>query len=614
MDKNAHILSQPAVAPTWMFENSSPTDNQNPLNQTIESTEDSLHQLANHCPVFARDWQTQREQGLHEEDWFKWSSLLVKSGLAETAQEFSRASIKHNQQSTQRIISLTTDAKKGMTRCTTFGCSEDQIKSCFHNKINCNEQRQITNSPGAFLKQGSKQFDLTSVGFILNKDTGLPTNLNHNTFARHVVNDNLDIVYVKNSNNFYLYSSGFWKQVKDNELKRHMFNILNSYVLDFWSPAIEDKYMQALALIAPAVDQMDANRRFLNLENGMLDLNDFALHPHSKEYFSTIRIPITFNQEAECPTFDSFLHQIFDGDRERISLVQEMFGYCLTVEVIAQKAFILYGKGANGKSVLADILSTLVGPENTCALTLNDLEKSFARSELVDKQLLLSTENETDSRGINTQFLKAITSGDEIRVERKHEQGFTYRPFCKVVLGMNNLPQSRDKSFAYMRRLIIIPFQRTFSKDQADVHLTDKLKKELPGILNFALKGLDRLRRNEFIFTESTVAENELKNYREDINPIEIFVEENFEKGTPVDRVPNHEIMSRYRKWSSVNGYPYPMSNQRLMSAIRSILENKGITAKAFKTGGNRCHTGIKLKNPSGDDPKEDDKEMDIFD
>lgn len=595
-------MARPAVAQDWMLEKQAPRVEKRFFSEHPDGV---LVRLAEHCPAFAEDLDIQHEAGLPEEYWHQWTSLLVKSGQSDAALAFSRASTKHNEHSEERIVALKSESNRGTTRCATLGCDEAQISKCHGGHIRRNEEGEITNSPGKFAarpKPSSRQNkpskqgqNLTEVGFSLDRNTGRPNRLNANIFSKHVVDTRLDLVYVQ-PGRFYLYTNGVWGLLDDNTLRRMLRDILHEFVPNFWTPAIEEQYMQALALDTPSVKQMDTKRQFINLENGMLDLRKFELVPHDKSFYSTIRIPIAYDPEAKCPTFRNFLRQVFEEDKERIKLVREMFGYCLTSEVSAQKAFILFGKGANGKSVLADVLETIIGPSNTCALTLNDLEKPFARSELVDKQLILSTENETDSRGINTQFLKAITSGDAIRVERKHEQGFMYRPFCKVVLGMNNLPNSRDKSYAFIRRLIIIPFNRTFDKDEADVHLTDKLKRELPGILNFALLGLNRLRKNGFIFTQSEASQQALRAYEEELNPIALFVEEAIEKGAAEDRVSNDKLAKIYRIWCQRNGHSHPLSNQRLISAVRSALQAKGIKAEPGKSGGVRHCSGIRLK------------------
>ncbi|MDO3409704.1 phage/plasmid primase, P4 family [Saccharibacillus sp. CPCC 101409] len=597
MDQFAR-MTKPAVAPAWMLEKqNSPSGSaaSKKLNPTL------VH-LSEQCPVFDEDFANQQEDGLWEERWHQWTSLLVKSGHPEAALEFSKASKKHDERSEERIAALQSEENRGTTRCTTFGCNKQQISKCHRRSIRRNENDEITNSPGKFVAisqhpshQNKSIPNLTAVGFSFDPNTGQPKKLNANIFSKHVVEARLDLIYV-HSDRFYLYKDGIWKLLTENALRRIVRNILHEYVPNFWTSGVEEQYMQALTLDTPSVEQIDTKRQFINLENGMLDLDSFKLVPHDKSFYSTVRIPLAYDAEAECPQFMRFLNQIFENDSERIQLVQEMFGYCLTSDVIAQKAFILFGKGANGKSVLADILETIIGPANTCALTLSDLENSFSRSELVDKQLILSTENETDSKGINTQFLKSITSGDAIRAEPKHKQGFMYRPFCKVVLGMNNLPNSRDKSHAFMRRLIIIPFNRTFDTNEADVHLTKKLKKELCGIFNFALEGLRTLQKKDFKFIQPEASNQILKTYEEEINPLTLFVEETIEKGTMEDRVSNKNLERAYKNWCDENSISHPLSNQRLARAVRETLKGKKIPTEPIKSGGLRYSCGIKLK------------------
>ena len=103
---------------------------------------------------------------------------------------------------------------------------------------------------------------------------------------------------------------------------------------------------------------------FINLRNGMIDLRTMDLEPHHPSYYSTVQVPVKYNPDAKCPQFKRFLESVFDGDQERINLVQEIMGYVLTKERRLQKAFIFYGVGANGKSVLAEVIRHIAGPDN----------------------------------------------------------------------------------------------------------------------------------------------------------------------------------------------------------------------------------------------------------
>lgn len=576
-----------------------------------------LDHLCGKCPIFQEAWEIQQNEGLPEPGWYDVISMLIKAGHTETAKYFSEASIKHDKRSEERINLLISNPPKGMIRCKTLGCDKQQISKCFNKRIKFNKKGTITNSPGYFLlansKKGQSKPDLVTIGFTLDKDTGRPIRLNPNTFVQHVVNDCLDLVYLS-GDRFYHYGHGIWSFLDNNNLRRKMRNIVNGYAPAFWSPSVEEKYIEALKLEAQRVEQMDSNRRFLNLENGMLDLKTYKLLDHDRKYFSTVRIPISYDPKAKCPGFLRFLMQVFNGDRQLVHIVAQMFGYCMTTEVKAQKAFILYGRGANGKSVLAKILELLVGKQNTCSLTLADLDKSFTRSEIVDKLLLLSTENEMGFKGLNTEQFKSIVAGDSIRAERKHQQGFTFEPFCKLVMGLNNLPYTRDNSEGFRRRLLILPFMQTFSGPNADVNLIDKLVLELPGIFNFALGGLKRLRKRKFQFTVSSAAETVLKGYIQKLNPISEFVEEHIEAGDSQDRILNKALSDCFRAWCEENGKATKKSNTEIADEVRSTLQNLKIPYSIGKTNKGRYTSGVRLKPVERTFPISHNTEVDSID
>lgn len=136
-------------------------------------------------------------------------------------------------------------------------------------------------------------------------------------------------------------------------------------------------------------------------------------------------------------------------------------------------------------------------------LSLSDLESSFKRLSLVGKTVNLVTENETGRKGFNTGIFKQIVSGDTVTAEVKHGDIFTFQPKCKMVFAMNSLPHTTDKSKGLYRRLVILPFDVTFSGENDNKMLEEELRQELDGILAFALKGLKRLRANNFEFTQS---------------------------------------------------------------------------------------------------------------
>lgn len=434
---------------------------------------------------------------------------------------------------------------------------------------------------------------LEDKGFLL-KD-GQVIGINETRYAKYILN-NFEIV-VTSGTRFYMYEDGVWR-FKDFEekLSRILMDFLHRDVANFWSSGIERKYYNGLKRIAPFVD-FDADKNFINLENGIYSIDQDTLLPHSKEYYLTIRVPIKYSPEAECLKFMKFLNEIFEGDTELIDLIGCVMGYCLTSETKAHKGFMFYGSGSNGKTVLAEVMAVLAGKENVSALSLGDLDKSFARAEIVGKTVNVSTENEVDENKFNTQFLKMIIGGDSIRVEEKHKMGYSYKPICKLLLCMNNLPYSRDSSHGFFRRLIIIPFNKRISEREANKNLINELLEELPGIFNFAIKGLKRLRNNNYIFTKAKASENALNEYRAEIDPMFEFINQRITESESKLKLRRKDIRSAYNDFLFHEGYKKPkdVSDKRYWKSFREELRRRKINFTEEKVNGERAFGGIKL-------------------
>ena len=565
-----------------------------PKLQVNSDSNDIIETLCDKCRVFNKDYLTQRNEGLHEERWFLWISLLTKIGDRNCANLFSSISSKHDERSIERINKLAEDNSSAMVKCTTFGCTAEQIAKC-HEKIIRNKKNQddIKNSPGYFGKtdNGEMSIDYEKIG--LNTDEGGKLkSINGNKFADHIL-ENYILKY-SNEDLFYQY-------LNDNDSSRLFRDFLHKYFPDSWSVHKEVSYIEALKRVTPKVKQMNQEKNYINLVNGIFDLRAFGLIPHSENFLTTIRVPIEYDSNADCPRFKQFLDEIFESDKDRISVVQEIMGYCLTPETKAQKAFIFYGQGSNGKSVLLNIITKLVGMENVSSVPFDELNNSFARYDLLNKTVNIVTETEVDSKGFNSQYFKAIVGGDPIRLEIKGGASFTYSPICKILLGVNNPPYSKDKSLGFTRRLLIVPFNKIFSSKEADKSLSEKLEKELPGILNFALDGLKRLQENNYEFTDSDTIKSILDEYKKSINPFESFVNEMIEGDEIDSKVSYVKIGEAYSMWREENGYSeHTLSHNALAANLKVALRTRGIGFGTARNNSYRFLTGIKMKNEKG--------------
>lgn len=277
--------------------------------------------------------------------------------------------------------------------------------------------------------------------------------------------------------------------------------------------AIEDLMMSYTAMHPDDFNQHD--RALINCRNGMLNIETMDLQAHKPELFSTVQIPWTYNPSADCPGWKAWLEERLPEAEVR-DLIQEMFGYCLAGNRINyHKFFFLYGDGGTGKSTVVDILTRMIGKENTVSLQLQELDNPFTRAMLVGKRLYLAKELTRDSLK-HIGLVKAITSGDPINVEKKHKDGYSYYPQGRFVMESNVRANTPDSSDGFFRRLLQVTFRKKIKKDEMDFSLAEKLALEMEGIFFWALQGLKRLmERGHFAETaDSREAAEQLEMHR----------------------------------------------------------------------------------------------------
>jgi len=296
--------------------------------------------------------------------------------------------------------------------------------------------------------------------------------------------------------------------------------------------AIGDKYKQhtaneILAVIKPKVfkrpEELNAYDS-LNFKNGMLDLSksEESLVPHDSKYLSTMQLDIDYIKDA-CPMlWDKTLKEILHW--EDVLTLQEFFGLCLTRDTTFQKALFLLGEGANGKGVVTHILEQLVGLKNRSVVSIDKLNDDRLVSCLYGKLVNISTE--TAIKGyIHDSTFKTVVVGESIQANPKYRMPFEFIPFCKMIVSTNDMPRTNDTSYAFHRRMIIIPFDQRFEGEIDNKQLRFQLEKELSGILLWAIYGLKRLRKNKQ-FSISTKSKELKEEYKRENNTILMFVDE----------------------------------------------------------------------------------------
>ncbi len=323
--------------------------------------------------------------------------------------------------------------------------------------------------------------------------------------------------------------------------------------------------------------------QYINVRNGRLHWPTLTLHPHSPDHFDLSQIPVAYDPHAKAPTFNDYLETAL-VEKELIQLAVEFLGYCLLPWARFEKFLVLFGEGSNGKSVFLDVISWLIGAENIAAIGLHELvEDRFAPADLVGKLVNLSAEIDTRAMRYSA-ALKALVTGDVRRVQRKFEHGFTFRNRAKFVFACNRLPPSTDKTHAFYRRLIIVPFTQRFvdrpkadGERKKDPTLRQRLQGELPGVLNLALEGLGRLMvRGHFLEPDPVKQAMWIYQHRNDT--VLAFALRCLQP-TPGARLPKEIVYDAYAAWCRCHHFE-PRPNHRsyrasLLKAFPTLQETR---------------------------------------
>lgn len=408
------------------------------------------------------------------------------------------------------------------------------------------------------------------------------------TFLKHV-----RLVLWNNSDNLAIYN--FKIGIYETDCKETVLRLIKyimNLVRDLWTIYNENTAFKSIIRdIGISVTSFN-DGRYINLIDGVYDITTYKLYPHSPKYYCTVQLPFKLNGNKDCYHFFKYLDDVTCGDNELKNVIQEMCGYSLCNNTKAEKAFFLIGCGSNGKSVLAKIIQSIVGKDNCSSTSLTELGKSFGLSQLINSNVNIAAENGVTN--INSEIFKSIVSGDTVEVNRKYKDPVTVSLHTKLVMLFNELPMSNDLSYGFFRKIIIIPFNRSFRGKEIDVNLFDKLNQEMSGIFHWALKGLKRLRENNYQFSPCRACNQALEKYKKSLNPIETFFEDTFEivEGTQIKK---REIYYNYLEYCSNNSIN-PLSLQKFWQLLKAYFNDKQLNFRIKKIRGYDYIENIKIK------------------
>ena len=313
------------------------------------------------------------------------------------------------------------------------------------------------------------------------------------------------------------------------------------------------KYIEVLCTDNEPV--ADAN--LIAFKNGIYNITTDTLSGFSPDVIITNQIPWNYNPCAESELAAKTLSKMACHDTEIFQLLAECIGYCFFRRNELSVSMFLTGEKANGKSTFLQMIQDVLGTQNVSTLGLEELDERFSVATMFGKLANIGDDISDDFLfGKSVAHFKKIVSGNMVKAENKGQDPFFYKPFVKLIFSANQIPRMKDRTGAVLRRMVIIPFNATFTKNDPDYdpYIAWKLKDVavMEYLVKIGIEGLKRILENHS-FTQSSKVDAEIKEYTEYNNPILLFLSE-----TEQENIINQEtrlVHSQYEMFCDENGF-----------------------------------------------------------
>ena len=300
-------------------------------------------------------------------------------------------------------------------------------------------------------------------------------------------------------------------------------------------------------------DAFDRKSNLINFENGTLDLRDGQFKAHRAKDMLTKVAGCNFDPSAKAERWVKFINEVMDGNKEDAQYLQKLLGYCLWGKRPEQIIQFLIGDGGDGKSVLLEtfrkalgdyqitLSATTFSAKNPASIP-NDVARlsgaRFAGVSELPKGL-----------HVNTQLLKGISGGDTLSARFLHQEFFDFEPEAVLLFVTNFYPFIDVEDKAFLRRVRLLRFPKNFSENQPDLRLPEKLERELPRVINWALQGFQLYQREGLVPTASML--QELGRYKKFIDPLDGFYEDQIlVTGKETDFIPTDMLFTEAESYA----------------------------------------------------------------
>jgi len=344
--------------------------------------------------------------------------------------------------------------------------------------------------------------------------------------------------------------------------------------------------------VAALADDFDADPDLVCAADCIIDTRTGDRRPHDPAAMMTRRLGTAYDPGAACPLWTDHLETVTAGRESLARFLAEFFGMSLTGHTFEQCLAILYGIGANGKSVTLETVRAAAGTyaSNADASTFmakrDDSSSGLAR--LAGARLVTAAETGTSHR-LDEALVKQVTGSEPVTARFLYHEHFEFTPRFKLVLSTNHKPRVTGTDHGIWRRIRLVPFDVVIPDAEQDHRLAERLRDELPGVLAWMVAGCLEWRQHGLTMPDEV--RDATACYQLEMDPLASFLEARTvaEDGASVTA---GLLYQDYRAWSEETG-DTPMS-QRAFSAR---LTERGVNHSGRRDNAGRyLYAGLRLR------------------
>lgn len=388
--------------------------------------------------------------------------------------------------------------------------------------------------------------------------------------------------FINNERFFYKFNPniGIWEKYSKQALSSLITKDLKKYCNNFWSDSVVRGLTSQVFNNTYSIEDgrsfdqvFNKNPYNIVFKNGTLNLKTGIFEEaFYKEDYNTIIIPHNYNEKADRPIKTiNFLSMMTDSTEE-MTFIFEWIGYLLVKSYPIAKMLFLVGNGGNGKSTLIKLMTSIVGENNTSAVSIKSLVNNRFQGALLYNKLFNTVADIGADFFEDSSIIKALTGDDTITVERKGENGFSYSNFAKMTYSCNKLPKFKDNSAGLERRPIILNLNKDFMDivQSSGMHINDIIndEEEIEKIIAYSVVNFMRVLENNNTFTESDDMRKAKSDWLNDDPLVDFIYEVYTPTGCKDNFIQMKEFMDQYRQYCAERNYK-PLNQKNVIEAIK---------------------------------------------